>query len=399
MKSGIWLIEPGYQNMTTMNLSQLEPCKELFRYLDREIEHFQKILIRICEVPAPTFQEQRRGEFYLSLFQDLGYSPRMDEAGNVQIPILERGRPHLVVSAHLDTVFPFETIHVEQNRSILYAPGISDDSAGLAALYVLAPAFRDMFQPATGSLTFLATVGEEGLGNLRGARHYFESHSDEVDYFISLDGSDAERIVTVGLASKRVRVSFHGPGGHSWGDAGLPNPIHISGEFLSGIQRLQLPHQPKTAINVGIIQGGTSINTIPREVSMDIDMRSEDPGSLMELDEFVRASLTESVKSIPYVSKGYEVLGERPAGSIQQDHPLVQLAVAANRHFGLNAKTETGSTDSNIPFALGIPALTMGVGGKSGKIHTPEEWYDVNGIEKGLKRTALLIAELLHLQP
>ncbi len=366
----------------------------LFAYIDQNMPAFMESLIQICEVPAPTFLEEKRGRYFASLFQNMG-TPETDAAGNIIIPLSRNGKPHVVLSAHLDTVFPFDSIKVERQNSMLRAPGISDDSAGLAALLLIARAFCQTGLPATGSLTLLATVGEEGLGNLRGARHYFDNHGDTVDYFISLDGSDAVRLVTVGLASKRIRIILRGPGGHSWGDAGTVNPIHVAGELLSRINRLALPSRPKTSINVGIISGGTSINTIPNEMFMDVDMRSEGAESLRWLDQYVQNALKEIADAHSAITAEIKVVGERPSGSVSPDHPLVLKAVAANHKSGLDAKLETGSTDSNIPFSLGIPAVTIGVGGESGKIHTPEEWYDVTGAEAGLKRTALLLMQLL----
>jgi tripeptide aminopeptidase len=366
----------------------------LFRYIDTHLDNFVDHLIQICEVPAPTFHEQERGRFFASFFNGK-YQPHIDTMGNVIVRLSNQGPPHMVLSAHLDTVFPFSSIKVNRVETMLRAPGISDDSAGLAALLLLSRALDATGHLQKGSLTILATVGEEGLGNLRGARHFFENLNDRVDYFISLDGCDAERLVTVGLASKRIRLFFRGPGGHSWGDAGLPNPIHACGELLAKFNQLELPRDPKTTLNVGMISGGTSVNTIPTEVSMDIDLRSESADSLQWLDRVVQDSLGHVESSNSGITTELVVLGERPSGNIAHDHPLVTNAISANQRFGLDAKTETGSTDSNIPFSLGIPAITMGVGGKSGKIHTPEEWFDYRDVGRGLKRTAALITALL----
>jgi acetylornithine deacetylase/succinyl-diaminopimelate desuccinylase-like protein len=364
-------------------------------YIDNHLSEYVEDAIRICEVPAPTFQEERRALFFASRLRELGLSPEIDEAGNVTARVFELGRPHVVLSAHLDTVFSFESIRVVQQGAMLRAPGISDDSAGLAALLLLCRAFLQTKTIDRGTLTVLATVGEEGLGDLRGVRHFFDSRKD-VDHFISLDGCDAERIVHQGLASKRVRIFFRGPGGHSWGDAGMPNPIYVAGELLGRIHRLKLPVEPKTTINVGIISGGTSVNTIPAEVHLDVDLRSESSESLVWLDEYLQKTIREVASAADNIRAECRVVGERPSGSLSADHPMVQKAVSAGRLFGLQSHLISGSTDSNVPFALGIPALTLGVGGMSGKIHTPDEWYDVTGSNRGLKRTALLIGELLH---
>lgn len=380
----------------SFTLQQYENCRKVFNYLDDHFDDYIDELIRICEVPAPTFEEEKRAEYFASLFKAMGLKPNIDDAGNVEVNVRKNGKPRIVLSAHLDTVFPFDEIRVKREGSMLRAPGISDDCSGLAALYFLTRAFLETKLALRGSLTLLATVGEEGLGNLRGVKHFFERTTNKVDCFISLDGCDAERLVTSGLASKRIRVFFRGPGGHSWGDAGTPNPIHASGEFLGRIHRLSLPNEPKTAINVGIISGGTSINAIPTEMYMDVDMRSEQADSLKALDEFVMKALSESTYVNGAIATESKILGERPSGTISPDHDLVRAAVASNKRFSIPAKMDVGSTDSNIPFSLGIPAITLGVGGRSGKIHTPEEWYDVKGAEKGLKRTALLLAELLN---
>jgi len=368
--------------------------KALLDSIDLQIEDFVAELIQICEVPAPTYHEEKRGRFLASLISRMREAS-VDGAGNVIAPLSRNGGPHVVLSAHLDTVFPFEEINVNRTDTLLRAPGISDDSAGLAALLLLARALDSAGYLAKGSVTLVATVGEEGLGNLRGARYFFENKPEQVDYFISLDGCDAERLVTVGLASKRVRIFLRGPGGHSWGDAGLANPIHIVGDLLSKLHRLNLPKDPKTTLNVGIISGGTSINTIPTAVSLDVDLRSESAESLQWLDQTVKNALQETQEANPAITTELVVVGERPSGRISEDHLLVRKTVEANRKFGLDAKLETGSTDSNIPFSLGIPAITMGVGGKSGKIHTPEEWFDFREVAAGLKRTAWLVAELL----
>ena len=367
----------------------------LLDYVDNHINEYVKDLIQICEVPAPTFHEQKRGQFFASFFPDIP-NARLDDVGNVIVPVSRNGNPHVVLSAHLDTVFPFDEIVVNRSGPFLQAPGISDDSAGLACLILLYRALRHAGFLTKGSLTLLATVGEEGLGNLRGARNFFDQFQEPVDYFISLEGCDADRLVTVGLASKRLRIFLRGPGGHSWGDAGTPNPIHVSGDFLSRVERLSLPKQPKTTLNAGIISGGTSINTIPTEMSIDLDLRSESMEMLMWLDQWVLNALNQTLENKPGIQSEIVIVGNRPAGSIADDHLLVRRAISANRRFGLDAKLETGSTDSNIPFSLGIPAITMGVGGTSGKIHTPEEWYDTRGAEAGIKRTALLLAELLN---
>lgn len=380
--------------LETKPLTQLPACVPMLEYVDAHFEDYVEELVRICEVPAPTFREEARGKYVAGLFEAMGCAASIDDVGNVEVPFLRNGAPHVVLSAHLDTVFPFDAIRVQREGTLLLAPGISDDSAGLAAMVLLAQAMRATGFRPQGSLTLLATVGEEGLGNLRGVKRYFE-RAQAVDCFISLDGCDADRLVTRGLASRRLRVFYRGPGGHSWGDAGTANPIHAAGELLSRIHRLVIPKNPKTSINVGMISGGTSINAIPVEMHMDVDLRSESAAALSELYGFVISAQRESLYANGEITSEVVLLGERPSGGIDDHHPLVRSAVAANLHFGFEAHLDIGSTDSNIPFSLGIPALTLGVGGRSGKIHTPEEWYDYAEAARGLKRTTLLLSELL----
>jgi tripeptide aminopeptidase len=393
---------PYYQQRTT-EMSELlnqsiiskESRARLFECIDQRLSDYIGNLIRICEVPAPGFREQRRASVISELFRASEFSPESDAAGNVRVPVLRNGKPHLVVSAHLDTVSPLEEIRVKRNGALLLAPGVSDDSAGLSALVLLARAFRTMPAPESGSLTMVATVGEEGLGNLRGSRFLFESDKT-IDGFLSLDGADPERVIVAGLASKRLRIRFRGPGGHSWGDAGVANPIHVAGEFLHRLNEISLSPEPKTTLNVGVIHGGTSVNAIPTDVSLDVDLRSESAAHLQALDRTLAGLLSATTKQHDSITGDWEVLGERPAGYIAKDHRMLKIVSACNAEFGFATTFESASTDSNIPFAAGIPALTLGVGGRSGKIHTPEEWYDPTGADQGLKRTALLILELLR---
>lgn len=379
---------------TELTLSHIESCLPIFQYIDSHFEEYVKDAIAICEVPAPTFDENKRASYFAEQLLHYGIASATDEVGNVEAHLADAGRPRVVLSAHLDTVFPFQAISVSKENTILRAPGIADDSAGLSALLLLGRAFL-RFPRLKGSLTLLATVGEEGLGNLRGARHFF-SHHDEIDYFISLDGSDAQRIVTQGLASKRLRIFFRGPGGHSWADAGTSNPVYPAAEFLMEIKRHELPLQPKATINVGVIRGGTSVNAIPAEVSLDLDFRSESADQLVRLLDAVQRNLDSITNRNKEIHSEIVLLGDRPAGAISQDHPMVWLTTAASEYFGMSLQFVSGSTDCNVPLSIGIPALSFGVGGRCGKIHTPQEWYDYSGGETGLKRTALLVSELLE---
>ncbi len=362
--------------------------------------------IELTEIEAPPFMEQTRAEDFARRLRDLGFERvRIDAEGNV---IAERpgsgDGPVIVLSGHLDTVFPAGTdVRVRRDGNRLTAPGISDDGRGLAVVLAVARAFQEAELETEGTILFVGTVGEEGQGNLSGVRHLFgEELAGEVDYFISVDGSGFGTTIAA-VGSNRYRVFFKGPGGHSYGAFGSPNPAHAMGRAIAAISDVQVPTSPKTTFNVGIVSGGTSVNSIPFEVSMDLDMRSEEPGPLAELDAEVRALIEAALDaeharwplSDVRLTVEYDTIGIRPAGSQPEDAPIVLAAVASAEALGLQTPMNASSTDSNIPISLGIPSITIDGGGRSGSSHAPEEWYEeMPDAYKGPQWAALITATL-----
>ncbi|HEX8068403.1 MAG TPA: M20/M25/M40 family metallo-hydrolase [Pyrinomonadaceae bacterium] len=358
----------------------------------------------ICAIPAPPFGEAARAEYLAARFRQCGLTEvELDEEGNCVA--LRRGqtlKPLLVVSAHLDTVFPEGTnFTVRRKGAHLLAPGIADDGCGLTGLVALVRALEEQRVETNGSLLFVGTVGEEGEGNLRGARHLLTRGrwAREVDAFISLDGPGVERITNTALGSRRYRVRFTGAGGHSWGDFGVANPVHALGRAVARLVAYPAPARPRTTFNVGRVAGGTGVNVIAREASCDVDLRSESAEELRRLDAFFRRAVREAAADenaarrpdAPPLALDIQLIGDRPGGQTPPDDPLVQLALAATRACGHEAHLDCSSTDSNVAIARGLPAVTIGAGGTSGNSHTLDEWYDPRGREVGLGRALLLL--------
>ncbi|MER3427367.1 MAG: peptidase M20 [Pyrinomonas sp.] len=389
---------------TVRELLRKEQVSRAFARLDAQARVTDDEHAAICAIPSSPFGEQQRARALAERFRRLGLrETKIDAEGNcVALRPGRRLHPLLVLSAHLDTVFPPGTdFTVRRKGSVLRAPGIADDGCGLVALLALLDALEACAIETEGSILFIGTVGEEGEGNLRGVRYLLQRSewANEIDAFISLDGPGLERITNGALASRRFRVRFVGAGGHSWGDFGIANPIHALGRAITHLSGYPLAVSPRTSFNVGRVQGGAGVNVIAREASMDVDLRSEASSELERLTEFFhravqRAAETENearlVGTTP-LEVEIELLGERPGGETPVDSPLVQLAMEATRVFGATPRLECASTDANIAIARGIPAITIGVGGTSGNVHTLDEWYDARGRQEGLKR-ALLVA-------
>jgi len=343
--------------------------------------------ISLCEIPAPPFGEQARGAEYARRFEALGYRAVVDQVGNV---IATRkgtgGGRRLVLAAHLDTVFPAGTdVRVRREGTRLHGPGIGDDCRGLAVVLAIARAMA-LEQVATrGDVVFVGNVGEEGPGNLRGVRHLFEQGSaGKIDAFVSVDGVGLG-MVTAGVGSNRYRVTFKGPGGHSYGDFGMPNPMHAMGRAIAAIGDLEVPADPRTVFNVGVVEGGTSINSIPMTATMQIDLRSESAAALARLDSAFRRTVSQAVErekarwpgSDKALSAEIGVIGLRPAGSQPDSLWLVRAARDAAKTLGLPIpRGGASSTDANLPISLGIPALAVDGGGRGDGAHSLGEWYD-----------------------
>ena len=369
--------------------------------------------IRITEIPAPPFQESARAAYMKKLLSSAGLRVDGDATGNV-IGEWAGSSPDIVMlTAHLDTVFPAGTeVNVKRENGRLLAPGISDNGTGLAALVAISKAFRDAKIRTKKTILFVADVGEEGEGNLRGMRALVEAYKKRLKYVIALDGSATEYVTTAALASRRVEVSIAGPGGHSWSDFGLPNPIHALGRGIARFVAAPVPESPRTSFNIGEIQGGTSVNSIPSSAQIKVDLRSESEAELSQLESQLRdamkAGIDEEMTAArergmagngTLLSLKVDVLGVRPAGELPADSPLLAALVAADNQLGNRSRQERSSTDANIPLSVGIPAISVGAGGRSGGAHTLEEWYDPAGRELGLQRVALTALGVAGLEP
>jgi len=360
--------------------------------------------IRVSEIPAPSFKEEKRGAALRQIFTDLGLkNVRIDRAGNV---IGERPglapRPNVVFAGHLDTVFPEGTnVKVTREGTVLKGPGIGDDARGLAVVIAVAKALNQAKVQTPGTITFVADVGEEGLGDLRGMKQLFgDTLKDRIDRFVSVDGTGFG-VTNVGVGSYRYRVTYKGPGGHSYGAFGLANPIHALGRAIAKISDFKVPQTPKTTFNVGRIGGGTSVNSIAFEAWMEMDMRSPDMESLKSVDaNFLKAvdqALAEENER--WGNKGKltvdtQRVGTRPAGNTPENSAIVQTAISVTKALGFTPRLGDGSTDSNVPMNMHIPAITIGGGGSGSGAHSLNEYFDTANSWQGTQRAILLAIAL-----
>ena len=382
-------------------LSDLPKIKQALEHLKATETETISEQIKACEIPAPTFHEAKRGEWFKQRFTELGLkNVRVDKIGNVLGERPGKGSgPVLVLAAHLDTVFPADTdVKVKREGSILKGPGIGDDCRGLAVILAVARALNQAKIETDGTIIFVANVGEEGLGDLRGVRHLFaEELKGRATHFISVDGVGLD-VTNTAVGVVRYRATFRGPGGHSYGAFGLPSPIHAMGRAIEKISRFEVPKQPKTTFNVGKIEGGTSVNSIAHTAWMEVDMRSESAAELDKLEaQFKRAvqnSVDEENRSRPNkapITVELKIVSQRPAGVQSADSPIVKTALAAGASLGFNPKLGAGSTDSNIPISLKIPAITIDGGGDGKGAHSLDEYFDTTNSHLGTQ-WALLIA-------
>ncbi len=341
--------------------------------------------ISICEIPAPPFKEQVRAAEMKRRFTALGLkNVRIDSIGNVIAERPGSGSGKTVLfSAHLDTVFPEGTdVHVKHDGATLRGPGIGDDCRGLAVLLAVAKAMRDADVRTLGTILFVANVGEEGPGNLRGVRYLFAKPPAKIDYFVAVDGIGLD-LTTRAVGSNRYKVSFKGPGGHSYGAFGMPSPIHALGRAIAKISEIQVPTTPKTTFNVGIIEGGTSVNTISPLGAMEVDLRSESPDELAKLDGKFRKAVDDALaeengrwpSSRVRITVDVQSMGVRPAAAPADTTFIVRTAMAAASSLGFSPRTDASSTDANIPMSLGVPAVTMDGGGTGSGAHALSESY------------------------
>jgi acetylornithine deacetylase/succinyl-diaminopimelate desuccinylase-like protein len=351
-------------------------------------------IIELTEIPSPPFAESARAARYQHLLREHGLDAvEQDEVGNVMG--IRRGTgngPLLVVAAHLDTVFPAGTnVAVRREGTKLFAPGIGDDTRSLAVLLAFMRAMDQAGIETRGDILFVGDVGEEGLGDLRGMRYLFQHgrYKDRITGFITVDSPEMETIVTGGVGSKRFHVVFNGPGGHSLGAFGIVNPLYALCQAASELARVEVPTSPRTTHTVALCGGGTSINAIPNQVWMDVDLRSEDAAELLRLEQRFDAILERAVAdenaardtSAGRISLEKQPLGDRPAGRTAPESDLVQAATRAMAAHGFKPRHVVSSTDANIPMSLGIPAIKIGSGGSGGRAHSLEEWIDVEPVE------------------
>ncbi|MBE9637098.1 M20/M25/M40 family metallo-hydrolase [Salipiger mangrovisoli] len=353
-------------------------------------DRFVGEIIELTEIPAPPFKEEVRAAAYAEKFRALGLEEvERDGIGNVLG--LRRGRGNgqvIVVAAHLDTVFPEGTdVTVRREGSKLFAPGVGDDTRGLAALLAFIRALDAAGIETEQDILFVGDVGEEGKGDLRGIRHLFEEggYREKIAGFFTIDGLEVGEITTGAVGSLRYRVSFRGPGGHSLNAFGTVNPAYALGSLMAGMARIEVPAEPRTTFCASVIGGGSSINAIPEEVWLEVDLRSEDAGELAKLDAALHGLVEDAVAAENArgdtangaVRAEITRIGNRPAGRTATESPIVQAAFAALPAFGFTPSTASSSTDANIPMSLGVPAICLGSGGTGGRAHSLEEWIDV----------------------
>ena len=355
---------------------------------------------RLTEIPAPPFAEAQRAEAVRVLLAAVGLEVHIDKTGDVIGELRGSNEKEIVlVAAHMDTVFPAGTdVKVRRDKNRMSAPGISDNGTGLISLVALARALHEAHIKPQRTILFVADVGEEGEGNLRGMRILVDTYRDRLKAVIVLDGSGTDHVTTKALASRRIEAVISGPGGHSWSDFGIPNPtsalVRASVRFLN----TRVPANPRTTFNLGQIEGGTSVNSIPHEARLKVDIRSENEDELLRLETALRecmaAGVRDEMESARDRSKGklewkVDILGNRPGGELAADSPLLAALRAADDYTANTSRPERASPDANIPLSLGIDAIAIGAGGNGGGAHSLQEWYEPAGREIGLQRALL----------
>lgn len=385
-----------------------------FRWLHLQEQQMLRWQAELVKVPAPPFGEQPRAEWLCERFRELGLDEvYLDSIGNTVALRRSAGRSdtdgqRVLLSAHIDTVFPADTpIEWKLEGTRLEAPGACDNGAGVVCMLAMAAALAHGGIEHSCDVVFAGNVGEEGEGDLRGMRHLYESAGfrESIAAHIVLDGAGHEVAITHALGSRRYLVTVHGPGGHSWTDAGRPNPIVALSRAIARLSELDLAVGPRTTLNVGTMDGGTAINAIPEQASARFDFRSVDPEQLIRLEVELYRAVEDAVMAANRdagsvsareggLSFSIEKVGSRPAGQLAEDSPLYETLRAVDRHLNIRTEPRIASTDANIPLSLGVPAISVGAGGEGGGIHTRAEWYDARGRELGLRRVLLLLLAL-----
>jgi acetylornithine deacetylase/succinyl-diaminopimelate desuccinylase-like protein len=377
-------------------------------YLHNQEMEFRRWQRELAEIPAPPFGENTRSVWLQERFSSLELADvHADDVGNVFGLTAENpeSEPLIGVSAHLDTVFPLGThLETREEGSRLYGPGISDNAAGVVALLAVASALKQAGIQLSRKMVFIGNVGEEGEGNLRGMRHIFsvQPWKDTLATLLVIDGAGSDTYVTQALGSRRFEITFRGPGGHSWSDFGVPNPIVLLSRALTRFSQVVVPDSPRTTFNVGVVHGGTSVNSIPESAVARVDLRSASQDELQKLEDRLRECVNEAWTEVPLnfrtgearVQLAIEPIGDRPAAHLRPDARILQVLRAVDGHLGIKSTPRLASTDANIPLALGREATTIGTGGDGGCAHTVREWFDCLHRDLGLKRILLTLLTL-----
>ena len=383
-----------------------------FRHIEENDPWTIATLRELTEIPAPPFMEEVRGQRFLELIEESGVdSAWVDEVGNVIGVRRGSGSGAMIFSGHLDTVFPEGTdVTIRESGDTLFAPGIADDTRGLVTVLATLRAMNAADVQTEQDIWFVGTVGEEGTGDLRGVKHLFREGAPDFDAFVSIDGLGHSGVTNAGLGSHRYRVAFRGPGGHSWGAFGLGNPIHALGRAVAAFdaeaKRYTDNAAQRTSYNVGTVGGGTSVNSIPFEAWMEIDMRSESPQRLQEVDAVFQAAMRRGLEEANTVrARGEELtldvtlIGDRPSGEIPEDDPFIARALAATELLGGAPTLRRSSTDANTPIALGIPGITIGGGGAGGNAHSLSEFFMNHDGPRGIQRALLILVAQAGMVP
>ncbi len=394
------------------------PCVHAaFQWFHRQEHQVMQWQHDLVSIAAPPFGEQQRAEWLRERFRELKLEQvEIDTEGNVlgwRRAATPGTGPCVVLSAHIDTVFPRDVpVEPALDHHRLTAPGACDNGAGVAGMLAVAAALGHAGIQASGDLLFVGNVGEEGEGDLRGIRHLYRTAPwrNGIAANLVLDGAGSDVVVTQALGSRRYLVTLEGPGGHSWTDAGTPNPIAVLCQAIASLSHAPLPRTPRTTLNVGTIEGGSAINSIPERAMARFDLRSLDAEQLVRLEVALHRAVEDAVLAANRVWQNrpggaqatlplrFEIkrIGDRPAGRLNEDAPLLEILRAVDRHMGIRSEERVASTDANIPLSLGVPAISIGAGGEGGGIHTRAEWYDAAGRELALKRILLLLLCCFH---
>jgi tripeptide aminopeptidase len=396
-------------------LAAQRPVHAAFAWLHGNPGKIMDWQARLVAIPAPPFGEKARSEWLTARFVEAGLSDvHTDSVGNVfaslpaaKLPPESTG-PVVMLSAHLDTVFPIETpLSPVVDGDRLQAPGACDNGAGVVGMLAIAHALLQAKVEVPAPLIFMGNVGEEGEGDLRGVRHLYQHDAlaGRIAAHIVLDGAGADSAVTRALGSRRYKVTISGPGGHSFTDAGTPNPIAALASALAALAEVALPEEPRTTLNLGTVHGGTSVNSIPESAQASVDFRSTDPEQLLRLEVALHRAIEDAVERTNASAKSrikgllsfsIAIIGDRPAAQLPANSPLLDALRAVDRHLGLRTDVRLSSTDANIPLSLGVPSLSLGAGGDGGGAHTQAEWYSAKDREVGLRRVLLLTLTMIE---